>query len=319
MMAMQEARAVLSSLLSKYRGGIVAAEEWQPVTAGASGRCLLRAAGVLGIYWTAERADNNSFLPAAHGLHRAGIRVPEVLAERHLPGGCGACLVTDLGTRELSSLRHAAWEERKQAYTSAFQTLIPFYDLRPDWPLQPPFDVDLYRWEQEYFAEHLLGRHLGGDAEAFLAAPALREMAEWLASLPRVPVHRDCQSPNIMLCAGEAWLVDFQGMRMGLKEYDLASLLFDSHMPMKPEERVELLRLWQELGGRPVESAVFAACALQRLMQALGAYANIGYNQGKPQYLDLIPTALSALRDAALLAPPASPASSIIPWLPVAD
>lgn len=317
MPAMQQVRAVLSRLLSEYRGCPVSDEEWQPVTAGASGRCLLRASGVLGIYWTSERADNNAFLPAAHGLRQAGIRVPEVLAEHHLPDGCGACLVTDLGSRELCSLRDAAWQERKQAYAAVFRTLIPFYDLRPDWPLQPSFDVSLYCWEQEYFAEHLLARHLGRDAGAFLAVPALKEMAEWLAALPRVPVHRDCQSPNIMLHGGEAWLVDFQGMRMGLKEYDLASLLFDSHMPMKPEERSELLSLWRELGGQPVQPAVFAACALQRIMQALGAYANIGYNQGKPQYLKLIPTALAALRDAALLAPPGSPAFLIVPWLPV--
>lgn len=315
---MQQILAVLNSMLSEYQGSPAPDGAWQPVAGGASGRCLLRADGVLGIYWTAQRADNNSFLPAAHGLRRAGIRVPEVLAERRLPDGCGACLVTDLGTRDLCSLRDASWQERKQAYAEVFRTLIPLYELRPDWPLQPPFDAALYRWEQEYFAGHLLERHLGEDAAAFLAVPALLDMAEWLASLPRVPVHRDCQSPNIMLHGGEAWLVDFQGMRMGLKEYDLASLLFDSHMPMKPEERTELLGLWHELGGQPVDPAVLAACSLQRIMQALGAYANLGYNQNKPQYLKLIPTALAALREAALLAPPDSLASSLVPWLPVA-
>lgn len=314
---MQQARAVLSSLLSEHQQRPVAPDEWKPVTAGASGRCLLRAGGVLGIYWTAQRADNNSFLPAAHGLRRAGIRVPQVLAERLLPEGCGACLVTDLGSRELTSLREASPGERKRAYAAVFRTLIPLYRLTPDWPLQPPFDASLYRWEQEYFAEHLLARHLGRDASAFLAAPALRDMAAWLASLPRVPVHRDCQAPNIMLHDGEAWLVDFQGMRMGLKEYDLASLLFDSHMPMTQQERDELLKLWHELGGQPIDPAVFAACALQRIMQALGAYANIGYNQGKPQYLKLISTALAALCDAAHLTPPDSPAYPVLPWLPV--
>lgn len=306
-------------MLSEYLHHPVDPGLWQPVTAGASGRCLMRAAGVLGIYWTAERADNSSFLLAAHGLSRAGIRVPQVLAECELSHGGGACLVTDLGTCELSHLRTAPWSERKTAYEAVFRTLIPLYELNPDWQLQPPFDADLYRWEQEYFAEHLLARHMGRDAETFLAQPVLRQMAEWLASLPRVPVHRDCQSPNIMLRDGEAWLVDFQGMRMGRHEYDLASLLFDSHMPLKPAEREELLALWRELGGRPVEPVVFGACALQRIMQALGAYANIGYNRGEPAYLNLIPVALAALREASSYITPDSPAYPLLSWLPVTD
>ena len=46
---------------------------------------------------------------------------------------------------------------------------------------QPSFDESLYRWEQEYFAEHLLGTHLGLSADGFLNHPALRKMAQFLA------------------------------------------------------------------------------------------------------------------------------------------
>jgi len=41
---------------------------------------------------------------------------------------------------------------------------------------------------------------------------------------------------------------------------------------------------------------IFRACALQRIMQMLGAYANIGHNQGKTWYLAQIPAGLGHLR-----------------------
>lgn len=304
----RQARPTLARMMQQYGQTPVTPEELAAVSAGASGRSIMRAAGMLGIYWTDQRADNHSFLPAAHGLLQAGIRVPAILAEEALPGNCGACLVQDLGETDILSLRNADWSRRREAYAQAFRTLLPFYQLRPAWPLQPAFDAPLYRWEQEYFAEHLIGRHLGGDAAAFLAQPALQAMADWLASLPRVPVHRDCQSQNIMLHEGEAWLIDFQGMRYGRQEYDLASLLYDPYMELKEGERDELLQLWAQMSGSRVSQDIYSACAMQRLMQALGAFANIGYNQQRDWYLNLIPTGLAALQHAAAHTPADSPA-----------
>ncbi|MBR1981567.1 MAG: phosphotransferase [Akkermansia sp.] len=306
-----QAREVLASMVRQYTGTPVQPDDLQTVSAGASGRSIMRAAGVLGIHWTSQRADNNSFLPAAHGLATAGIRVPAILAETPLPGNSGACLVQDLGATDILSLRHAPWAERRAAYEQAFRTLLPLYQLRPQWELQPPFDAALYRWEQEYFAEHLIGRHLGGDPAAFLAEPALQTMADWLAGLPRVPVHRDCQSQNIMLHAGSAWLIDFQGMRYGRQEYDLASLVYDPYMQLNESERHDLLHLWEQMSGASITPDIFSACAMQRLMQALGAFANIGYNQQREWYRNLIPAGIDALRHAAAHTPADSPATPV--------
>ena len=136
-------------------------------------------------------------------------------------------------------------------------------------------------------------------------------MADWLAGLPRGPVHRDCQSQNIMLHAGKAWLIDFQGMRYGRQEYDLASLLYDPYMELSEAERHELLQLWEQMNGTPINPAIYAACAMQRLMQALGAFANIGYNQQRDWYLRLIPAGVAALRHAATHTPEHSPAAPV--------
>ena len=308
----EQARRLLEELVQEHTGTPAALTA---ISAGASGRCIMRGNGVLGICWNAARADNNSFLPAAHGLAAAGLCVPAVLAERAYGDGVGACLVRDLGDVDLLSLKNAPQQVRLQAYTEALQSLRPLYALKPDWALQPPFDEALYRWEQGYFAEHFVGRHAGGDAAAFMALPALREMAAWLASLPRVPIHRDCQSQNIMLAEGKAWLIDFQGMRYGREEYDVASLLYDPYMELSAAERAELLRVRESLGAAPLDSEVFAACAMQRLMQALGVFANIGYNQVRECYLHMIPPGLAALREVMASVPVSSPLSSVVSCL----
>ncbi len=304
------ARRILANLAQQHTGWETLPDMLEPVASGASGRSIMRVHGLMAIHWTGIRADNNSFLPAARGLAAAGIRVPAIAAELSLPDACGACLTEDLGTIDLLSLKTAPEEERLDAYRRAIDTLIPFWQLKPDWELQPAFDSAVYRWEQEYFAEHFIGRHLGLKSEDFLKQSALQDMAEWLAALPRVPVHRDCQSQNIMLRDGQAWLIDFQGMRMGLAEYDLASLLYDPYMELGLNSRREILRYWSEQSGQTLRTDIFAACAMQRLMQALGAFANIGHNMGKAWYLEQIPAALTALRHVIDNTQPGSPATA---------
>ncbi len=297
---LRRARLKLAAMAHSLMGKRWSPEAFELIASGASGRCILRfpkGYGRLGICWTNDRADNASFPNACRGLQNAGIPVPAFIFEdRSEWPDYGACIVEDLGRVDLLSLKDAPWAERRAAYNKALRALHAFHQVQPAWPLQPPFDAPLYRWEQQYFAEHLLGRHLGQDGTAWLAAPALTHMADWLATLPRVPVHRDCQSQNIMLRDGEAFFIDFQGMRMGRAEYDLASLVYDPYMALHPLEVEELLRDWEQICGQPLELPVFYACALQRLMQALGAFANIGYNQQRDWYLSLIPTGLDALR-----------------------
>ena len=127
--------------------------------------------------------------------------------------------------------------------------------------------------------------------------PALKKIAERLATFARVLVHRDFQSQNIILRHGQAHLIDFQGMRPGLAEYDLASLLYDPYVHLTAPERAELLRFYGATAE--VDDAAFAEkfrlCTLQRLMQALGAYAYLGLVKGNRVFLAHIPVALRSL------------------------
>jgi hypothetical protein len=132
--------------------------------------------------------------------------------------------------------------------------------------------------------------------------PALGRIADELAERPRVLVHRDFQSQNIIIRNGQAHLIDFQGMRPGLAEYDLASLLFDPYVTFSRAECEELLSDYEAkraAAGNPVardSREVFRLCGIQRLMQALGAYGFLGLVKGNQAFLEHIPAALDSLR-----------------------
>ena len=171
--------------------------------------------------------------------------------------------------------------------------------------LPAEFNAALYRWEQKYFFENCLGRCFKvaeSKGKELAALPALREIAKHLASLPRVLVHRDFQSQNIIIQNGQANLIDFQGMRPGLAEYDLASLLYDPYVDITGAERAELIRYYREGRGKSGVTcdedfdSKLRLCAMQRLMQALGAYGFLGLVKGHKSFLQYIPRAVRSLR-----------------------
>ena len=171
--------------------------------------------------------------------------------------------------------------------------------------LPAEFDAALYLWEQNYFFENCLGRYFKIDnvkVAALARLPALQEIAERLARLPRVLVHRDFQSQNIIIRNGQAYLIDFQGMRPGLAEYDLASLLYDPYVDLTEVERAELIAYYREQqikNGMTINGefdSKLRLCAMQRLMQALGAYGFLGLVKGHRHFLKHLPAAMKSLR-----------------------
>ena len=60
---------------------------------------------------------------------------------------------------------------------------------------------------------------------------------------------------------GHAFFIDFQGMRPGLAEYDLASLLFDPYVRLSPAEREAVLATWRRDTHSAVRDGLLAALA----------------------------------------------------------
>lgn len=288
----------------------------EPIKRGASGRTIVRVktpvhVPFIGIYWTEERADNSQYVPVANFLKKARLHVPEIIHDR---SRYRVALVEDLGDTDLLSMKDQPFSERLPIYRSALEQIDRMFFARPpkDFQLMPPFDASLYRWEQEYFFEYLVEDHLGQDASALRETPVFSELAERLGTVSRHLVHRDFQSQNILIKDGKAWLIDFQGLRRGRQEYDLASLIFDPYMDHSKEDREALLDLWEDISDERPVTTLFHECAAQRLMQALGAYANILTNRDDEWYRPHIATAARLLREVTAGTPLEAPLAPVL-------
>jgi aminoglycoside/choline kinase family phosphotransferase len=260
------------------------------------------------VKYNLEREENRHYVPIAKFLEEHGIRVPKIYF--HDPAE-GLIWIEDLGDSDLYSYHRETWLVRRTFYESALDQIVTLHSLpesvcvKMKEHLPAEFDAALYLWEQNYFFENCLGRYFKLDQakrEELTTLPALHEIAEGLARLPRVLVHRDFQSQNIIIRSGQAYLIDFQGLRPGLAEYDLASLLYDPYVDLTEAERTELMaycREQQVKNGMAINGefdSKLRLCAMQRLMQALGAYGFLSLVKGHKHFLKHVPAAMKSLR-----------------------
>ena len=262
--------------------------------------------------------ENDSFGYLAAHLAARGIPVPAVLGYERSRGWL---LVEDLGDRDLyGEARHAlqgnappASTDRERVldlYREALDVLVRlqidgaegFDPRRTHNPAR--YDAALMReWESGYFERELIGRRLGLGVPPGLGAELDRLADRAAGAGAAYLLHRDYQSQNLKIHLGRVCVIDFQGARLGPPQYDLAALLLDPYAGLPADVRRELLEHYLALfTARTGEDLVrflelFPFVAAHRLMQALGAYAFLGLQRGKPAFLAHIPVALRLLEE----------------------
>lgn len=264
---------------------------------------------VIIVQYQPSRIENRYFADIANFLLNNEIPVPQII--RHDTDNC-LIIMQDLGDTDLWSLQNESWKIRKNLYqkTLAIALKLHSFDekLFPSTriKLMEPFGPDLYRWERNYFLENFvqglcrikLKPHLEQQLETELAG-----LAQRLSSGGHNLIHRDLQSPNVMILGEAPFLIDFQGMRFGSPFYDIGSLLCDPYAAFSESERIELLSYYYELSkpGHDRESfqEMFWEASVQRLMQALGAYGFLGLRRGLRNHLARVPAGFHNLRMAA--------------------
>jgi aminoglycoside/choline kinase family phosphotransferase len=258
-----------------------------------------------------EKLENVRFVAVANFLDGIGVNAPLIYFHDDEEG---LIWMQDLGEEDLWHHRTESWPVRKFLYERTLDQVIMLHGTDPSMARMsdspPDFDAALYRWEQEYGLQNCFRRcfQVPEDRiQALWSRPELTKLAEDLAGYPKVLVHRDLQSQNIIISDDEAFLIDFQGMRPGLGEYDLASLLYDPYVTLTDAERQALLSYYLDRLDSSVDRdqfrEIFLRCAIQRLLQALGAYGVIGVLRGKPEFLRHISPAIKSLRQVASMLP----------------
>ena len=282
----------------------------EPVKQGSGRRYVRLEDPVKGgsVIWSAyslARRENSVFAEETVFLKRLGIPVADV--RLHLPEK-GELVLEDLGGKDLLQ---ASPEERWALLPQVLAQAAHLHHVGAqaarldEVPLQAPFTLGYYNWERDYFRKNFLANVLGRtDMWDDRTARECCMIRAALLDEPQVLLHRDFQSANIKVRDGKCYWIDYQGMRLGAAVYDLASLLYDPYVEYTPEQRCAAWRQYCEFvfqeGGRISPEGRFHAAAIQRLMQALGAYGTLWKLMGMEWYRPFITPALKHLRQAAL-------------------
>ena len=281
----------------------------EPISIGGSDRNYHRinlnnGKSIIVMEYTSDRPDNAKFVSATITLKRLSAATPEILnhdAKKQL------IWLEDLGTEHLWDHRDAKWDERSALYKSVIDESRKLHEENEQSlnkeeliQLEPPFDENLYKWEQDYFFDHFLSyysRRAPSYQNSLREEEEFKQLIQTLIGPERKLIHRDLQSQNILLKENKPHFIDYQGLRLGLREYDIASLLYDPYVSFTKKQRTELTEYAFKGQERSEWEPLFIRCAIQRLMQALGAYSRLGNQLGKADFLNYIPQALDNLRE----------------------
>ena len=248
--------------------------------------------------------DCRPFVHVAQLLASAGLNAPEVLAADHEHG---FLLVTDLGTRTYLAELDAA--SAPALYSDAIDALIRWQHATRDGAL-PEYDEALLARELHLFPDWYVAKHLNATlspAQQQTLAQSFRLILDNNLAQPRVFVHRDYHSRNLMVCDPNPGILDFQDAVTGPITYDLVSLLRDAYVEWDEERQIDwAVRYWER--ARKARLAVagdfsafwrdFEWMGVQRQLKVLGIFARLGHRDGKTAYLDDMPRVLGYLRGA---------------------
>ena len=260
-----------------------------------------RAQPVMLIRWSPERPDNRLYARHTRFLEALGLPVPRLLLDAPRDR---MLVIEDLGADTLESrLPHMDVAGIRRTYRRLLAITLHLHldglaaarHLRL--PLMPGFDSALYAWEHDYFSEHVLrARLIASESTLVAVAAELKGIAQALAASPMALIHRDWQSSNILFRGTQPVMIDYQGMRRGPAAYDLASLLCDPYADLPACLQRRLLEDYarRHPQGKSI-TAAFPAAAIQRLCQALGAYAVLSQKPGMELFARHIPVAARQL------------------------
>jgi aminoglycoside/choline kinase family phosphotransferase len=255
-----------------------------------------------------EHENCRPFLHIGRLFEVAGTHVPHVYAQNLEQG---FLLLSDLGnTTYLQALKP---DNAKALYGAATDALVRIQLASRENEL-PPYDEALLLREMNLFPEWYVAKHLNVTLSAkqqTALEKVFRRILDNNLAQPRVYVHRDYHSRNLMLVETVAddfpgakdiainpGILDFQDAVYGPITYDLASLFKDAYIKWDEELVMDwLIRYWESArrATLPVHADFgefyrdYEWMGVQRHIKVLGIFARLYHRDGKEGYLKDMP------------------------------
>ncbi|MBP9681852.1 MAG: phosphotransferase [Bacteriovorax sp.] len=256
-------------------------------------------------------AEEPSFVKLQKVLSGEKVRVP-LIFDKDL--GTGYLLEEDLGDstflKEISLISNI--EEEFQFYKKAVDLMATIHNVdvrkyEDESFTKLAFDTEKLFAEMEFTKKYFLKMYLGLDVESIGVEKLYKKlysMCEMLSGQPRVLVHRDYHSRNLMIKNKEQVVIDFQDARMGTPLYDLVSLLEDCYYQINEENKQKLIDYYFNSYYQKIDSSknfqdykyVYDMMAIQRVFKAIGSFAYIYADRKDLRYVKYIGYAFEKVR-----------------------
>lgn len=256
------------------------------------------------------KCNNQSFAELTHFLAEQQFDVPNIYqyAEEQ-----GFFLLTDLGSLMFSDAISDVDDTKtltyyKRAIDIALElatTALPTHFSLPD------YDAAFIYTELEIFREWLLAKHLaiGLDNKQVDKLQACFDfLVQAISEQPKVVMHRDFHSRNLMATENSFAIIDYQDAVHGPLSYDLVSLLRDCYVKL-PTAQLNVLfdYYFKRLTEKPEFKSInyqqlkywFDLTGIQRHLKASGIFARLHHRDNKSNYLADIPQTLDYIVEVA--------------------
>ncbi|SFE76283.1 aminoglycoside phosphotransferase family protein [Nitrosomonas sp. Nm166] len=253
-----------------------------------------------------QHEDCAPFLQVAEILAATGVHVPEILAKNL---NDGFLLLSDLGNTTFLQALNNQPGRAGHFYNDAIDALVKI-QLSQQVKDLPDYDEALLLRELNLFPDWYIAKHLQislSEKQQGVFRTVFTQILQNNLAQPKVLVHRDYHSRNLMVASPNPGILDFQDAVYGPITYDLVSLFKDAYIHWDEERILDwTIRYWEKArrAGLPV-SADFAAfyrdfewMGVQRHLKVLGIFARLNYRDGKAAYLNDMPLVMAYLRKA---------------------
>lgn len=257
-----------------------------------------------------------SFIEIGALLASQGLSVPVILAS---DSALGFLLLSDFGDELYLGVLQTSKKPCmiETLYQDALSALVKIHACQPvglSVPI-PVFDVVFMRAQLVLFSTWYLQKHLDTQQEdnPILGAwkrlePLIDNLLQVIASQPKVFIHRDYHSRNLMVVEnGNPGILDFQDAVMGPITYDVVSLFQDCYITWPRAQVVNWVLdfkqklITAELLSQHISDTQFIQwfdwTGVQRHLKNLGIFARLYHRDGKSQYLSDMPMILKYLSE----------------------
>ena len=232
--------------------------------------------------------DNYPFIEVQKFLQKIHVRVPQIY---EINPSKGYLLEEDLGDKTL--LHHSCQFGKKEelnTYKKCIDLLVQFQSFK--------FASTSYSFQKIYFDEKKLNSEIDFSVNYLFKFLINESFSKWeneiksikndfarinkiISQKSMVFSHRDFHSRNLMMKENELIVIDFQGARMGIPQYDLVSILEDCYYELDQSNKENLKKYYFGRLPQMVNdqkrysdfSYFYDLMCLQRIFKALGTFA----------------------------------------------